>query len=182
MKRSTGSCKPSFLGSNQYKIKIKLLSEHLLLFLLLAWPAASIDDKDVLLLSSLLDLPPADGTDGVADDGGVDGVLSNKWLKILDVVNDIWLEAVWKHVLSLEVASVTSSWVGWGTPLLPAEAGIDTTGTTPGGLHTNVEVALDTVELLGPLLDDFLVWCWSNRRHVLKGQVEPPLTVPIEKT
>ena len=125
-------------------------------------PAVGVDDKDVLLLGSLLDHPPSLGTDGVADDGGVDGVLGNKWLKILDVVNDIWLEAVWKHELSLEIAAITSGWVGWGTPLLPAEAGIDTTGTTPGGLHTNVEVALDTVELLGPLLDDWLVGSWSN--------------------
>ena len=147
---------------NDVQLANKLLSEHLLLFLFLLVPAAGVDDADVLLLSSLLDLPPGLSTDGVADDGGVDGVLGHKWLEILNVMDDIWLETAWEHVLGLKIASITSSWVGWGAPLLPAEAGIDTAGATPGGLNTNVEIALDTVELLGSLLDDWLVSGWSN--------------------
>ena len=105
------------------------MREHLLL--LLGLSAVSVGDHDVLFESSLLDHPPGLGTDGVTDDSAVDSVLGDEWLKILNVVDKVWLETSWEHELGLKIASITSSWVGWGTPLLPAEAGINTTGAAP---------------------------------------------------
>ena len=115
------------------------MREHLLLFLLLD-TAASVDDDDVLLLRRLFNRTPCLRANGVSNHSRVDRVLSEKWLEIGDVVDNIRLESTRQHVLGFFIGTETARWMDRGATLLAAESGIDTAASPPGRLHTDETV------------------------------------------
>ena len=137
-----------------------------LLLLLLLHAAAAVDNEDVLLLGSLFNCTPCLSANRVSDNCGVNCVLSEKRLEVLDVVDNVRLESVWKHVLRLFIGSETAGWVDRRATLLTTETGIDTAAAPPRRLHTDKTVGLNPIELLGLLLDDVLVRCRGNACHV----------------